>query len=106
MPIAGITSSPASFQGPGALYGPAAAPATDRPSAGVRVQVSRPAGLQEAGQDEHAGGRGGEGSLQVDAVLPDPDQPADLHEEHGGDGPGRPGASCGNPEVMAVHERR
>ena len=46
------------------------------------------AGVQTAGEDEHASGRGGEGPLQVHPLLPHPDQPADLHEEHGGDGPG------------------
>ena len=68
--------------------------------------MPRSVGIQAVGEDEHAGGRGGEGPLQVHPLLPHPDQPADLHEEHGGDGPGRPGASSCNPEVLAVHERR
>ena len=64
------------------------------------------AGVQTAGEDEHAGGRGGQSPLQVHPVLPHKDQPADLHEEHGGDGPGRPGAAGRHPEVLAVHEGR
>ena len=68
--------------------------------------MSGSTGIQAVGEDEHAGGRGGEGPLQVHPLLPHPDQPADLHAEHGGDGPGGPGASSSNPKVLAVHQRR
>ena len=43
--------------------------------------MPRSVGIQAVGEDEHAGGRGGEGPLQVHPLLPHPDQPADLHEE-------------------------
>ena len=78
-------------------------PIADRPSAWFRQQVSRPAGLQAAGQDEHARGRGGQGPLQVHPLLPHPHQPTDLHAEHGGDGPGGPRAEGGHTEVVALH---
>ena len=68
--------------------------------------MSGSVGIQASCEDEHARGRGGESPLQVHSLLPHPDQPADLHEEHGGDGPGGPGAPSCNPEVLAVHERR
>ena len=49
------------------------------------------AGVQAPGEDEHAGGRGGEGALQVHPFCADQDQPADLYAKHGGDGPSGPG---------------
>ena len=48
--------------------------------------MSRPAGLQAPGQDEHACRRGGEGPFQDDPVRPDSNKSADIHAKYGGDG--------------------
>ena len=53
--------------------------------------MSGPVSVQEAGEDEHACWRGGEGSLQDDVVCVDTNKSSDIYAEYGGDGPGRSG---------------